>query len=224
MNRTEPPRIASWMLGHLMPERGNEALTGDLLESYRNGRSRGWYWWQVTAALAVAWIHCADRRRMALAFAGAWCMWSPAWDLILRRLQNDTNFAGFVWTLPWPWSTICAFGFWTLMRLLFVWAGVLIYVLFLIITLRAVKARISRGFALSIAGFIAIHASMFAFTLTAAPQVSAHFVNWRTFTLQSVVADFGMRTMPMRLAYLVGTVCAIWGVAPIKERVLKPVE
>jgi hypothetical protein len=110
------------------------------------------------------------------------------------------------------------------MRLLFVWAGVLIYVLFLITTFRAVKVQISRALAMSVAGFIAIHAGVFAFTLTAVPQVSPHIVNWRTFTLQSVVADFGMRTMPMRLAYLVGTVCALWGVAPATERVLRRVE
>ena len=169
MNRMEPPRIASWMLGHFMPEGCNEALTGDLLESYRKGRSRGWYWWQVIAALAIAWIHSLVRHRLVLAFACVWCMLSPAWDLILRRLQNDTNLAGFVWTLPWPWSTICAFGFWTLMRLLFVWAGALIYVLFLVTTFRAVKGQISRGLAMSIAGFIVIPTCMFIFALTAAP-------------------------------------------------------
>jgi hypothetical protein len=53
MNNRKPPALATWMLDHLGSRGSNEALSGDLLEAFRTGRSAGWYWYQVIAAIAA---------------------------------------------------------------------------------------------------------------------------------------------------------------------------
>jgi hypothetical protein len=50
----EPPRIAVWLLKTWASPYQRESLVADLLEMYRDGRSRSWYWRQVVAALLVA--------------------------------------------------------------------------------------------------------------------------------------------------------------------------
>ncbi|HEX8027636.1 MAG TPA: hypothetical protein VF491_04195 [Vicinamibacterales bacterium] len=45
-----PPRLASLLLDRLAP--GNDPLRGDLEEEYARGRTSGWYWRQVFAAIA----------------------------------------------------------------------------------------------------------------------------------------------------------------------------
>jgi hypothetical protein len=54
MNNREPPRMAVWLLKQWASPYRREALLGDLLEMYRGGRSRTWYWRQVVAALVLA--------------------------------------------------------------------------------------------------------------------------------------------------------------------------
>ena len=55
MNHREPPAPATWMLDNLRSRGTDEALSGDLLEAFRAGRSAGWYWYQVIVAIAIAW-------------------------------------------------------------------------------------------------------------------------------------------------------------------------
>jgi hypothetical protein len=54
MINREPPRMAVWLLKHWASPYQRESLVGDLLEMYRAGRSRTWYWQQVLAALILA--------------------------------------------------------------------------------------------------------------------------------------------------------------------------
>jgi hypothetical protein len=49
-----PPRSALWLLKHFASARYRESLAGDLIEQCARGRSRGWCWRQVLAALALA--------------------------------------------------------------------------------------------------------------------------------------------------------------------------
>lgn len=46
MSIRKPPGVATWLLDKLGYTRRNAALAGDLLEEFRNGRSRAWYWRQ----------------------------------------------------------------------------------------------------------------------------------------------------------------------------------
>jgi len=48
-----PPRLAVWLLQHLSAAKNKEALSGDLLEQFRERRSAIWFWKQVLIAIAV---------------------------------------------------------------------------------------------------------------------------------------------------------------------------
>jgi hypothetical protein len=54
MINREPPKMAVWLLKQWASPYQRESLVGDLLEMYRAGRSRMWYWRQVIAALILA--------------------------------------------------------------------------------------------------------------------------------------------------------------------------
>lgn len=47
------PMVANWLLNRLIAGSEAEAIAGDLLEQWRGGRSRLWFWRQVLAALAI---------------------------------------------------------------------------------------------------------------------------------------------------------------------------
>jgi hypothetical protein len=49
-----PPKLALWLLKVWGSPYRNEALAGDLIEQYQEGRSRAWYWRQVVAAILGA--------------------------------------------------------------------------------------------------------------------------------------------------------------------------
>lgn len=51
--RSDPPGLAVWWLQYACPAKDNEALTGDLIERFREGKTRGWFWRQVLIAFAV---------------------------------------------------------------------------------------------------------------------------------------------------------------------------
>ncbi len=53
MKRTDPPALATALL-ELIPPRTSAGLIGDLIEEYRNGRSRTWYWRQTIVALMIS--------------------------------------------------------------------------------------------------------------------------------------------------------------------------
>ena len=77
MKPGEPPRIATWLLEHFGPEYGQEELAGDLLEGYRRGRSKAWYWRQVLAG--IRW-----RRHLIFlvcAAGAAWALSCSPWVL-----------------------------------------------------------------------------------------------------------------------------------------------
>jgi hypothetical protein len=95
------PALALWLLRHACPGRDNEALTGDLLERFHEGRSRAWFWKQVVVAIAVG-ILVECRRRwpaFAYAIAGAASI-TFAWRL--PGYLPNTHW----YELPWPWSQI----------------------------------------------------------------------------------------------------------------------
>jgi hypothetical protein len=62
MRSSQPPTVATWTLKHFGSS--NEALTGDLVEEYRQGRSTAWYWRQVLIVVVVGCVN--DIRRHGL--------------------------------------------------------------------------------------------------------------------------------------------------------------
>jgi hypothetical protein len=57
MSERVPPKIAAWLLRKWGSRYHAESLAGDLIEQYREGRSRAWYWRQVAVAVSVAQSH-----------------------------------------------------------------------------------------------------------------------------------------------------------------------
>lgn len=59
MNSPRPPLLAIWVF-RLIVGPHSEALEGDLLEGWRDGRSRAWYWRQVLVAVSPVRHICAS--------------------------------------------------------------------------------------------------------------------------------------------------------------------
>ena len=51
MKTPQPPKLATWLLERLVPGPHGDALVGDLVEQYRQGRSGSWYWRQVLVTI-----------------------------------------------------------------------------------------------------------------------------------------------------------------------------
>ncbi|GFE87567.1 hypothetical protein [Steroidobacter agaridevorans] len=75
MTSRPPPRIATWLLQRCLRGRHAESLVGDLLELHEQGKSRGWYWRQVLAAVGtdVADAARASGRSLIVAVVVGWC-------------------------------------------------------------------------------------------------------------------------------------------------------
>jgi hypothetical protein len=54
MTRRHPPRLALALLERLVSD--SDPLAGDLIEEFARRQSRPWFWWQVLAAIASAWL------------------------------------------------------------------------------------------------------------------------------------------------------------------------
>jgi hypothetical protein len=107
MTRHEPPIIASWVLSCFVPE--NEGLIGDLIEEYRNGRSRLWYWKEVLIAvfrstatdLRAHWVW--SLRSSVLLSAIQWCF--GRWFVPLLW-----HLCGVLLRMPYWLPVACAFA------------------------------------------------------------------------------------------------------------------
>ncbi len=92
MSRSLPPAAATWLLAHVGCGPTVEPLAGDLVEEYRAGRSAGWYWRQVVAAVATGLAEELRRhkflviRAMLTGLAGmflfGWLLGDPLFDWI----------------------------------------------------------------------------------------------------------------------------------------------
>jgi hypothetical protein len=206
MTSAGPPRLATWILLHLMPGEHNEALAGDLFESVRAGRSSVWYWRQVLNAVIIRWLGSLFRHWPALIFAAAWATLSPTWWLLIRKLYRASSLNGYVWRLPCPWSTVCDFGLSAADSLLFIWAGVLIYLLMHLILFGTAKHwRLRRAIAASLAGFVLVSAFDVAILLMLADRPINRGVG------------IEISTVLMSLPNLIATFCAPWGAVPIAK-------
>ena len=82
-DRSNPPRLAVELLRYLCPSRNREAITGDLLERFAEGRSDGWFWRQVLVAVLVG---AASQFKLlteiCFAAAGTALIWCVPWGQI----------------------------------------------------------------------------------------------------------------------------------------------
>src|SRR5580765_5342802 len=66
--RSDPPTVGIWLLRHLYRGSAEEALTGDLIERFRDGQTRGWFFRQVLIAIAVGVRSAVCRGAVAMQF------------------------------------------------------------------------------------------------------------------------------------------------------------
>jgi hypothetical protein len=71
MRSSKPPALATWLVEHLIPG-DNEALTGDLIEQFRQGRSIAWYWRQAIVAILVGFAKEVSILWIAIAVTVVW--------------------------------------------------------------------------------------------------------------------------------------------------------
>jgi len=100
--KTNPPKRAIWFSQHACPG-DNEALAGDLIERFREGQTRRWFWRQVFIAFSLSVLGEIRRHwpHFCYAIVGTvvtWCFWDAH---ALRHVPGPH------WSdLPWPWSQL----------------------------------------------------------------------------------------------------------------------
>ncbi len=207
--RRQPPPLATWMLENLTLGERDEALHGDLMEEFQEGRSDSWYWRQVVVACAMSWFICLHRRRTLIAFAVLWSMLAPAWKVLSDQIQNwqildhALQMAGPFWVLP-------AFALWLALHSIFLWTGILLYLLCFKRASRPKTAR--RAFLSAPLIFVPIIGTVFVLmNLYSFPGL----VNTRlAATPLGQVLDLRMPADVLRIPYLIALLCALWGPAP----------
>jgi hypothetical protein len=103
MRSSKPPALATWLVEHMVPGAKNEALAGDLIEQFSQGRSAGWYWRQVIGAIIVGcW---SEFRTFGAAFAVT-VIWASALTLFYGRFWVSAQMRVLVGTFMrhgWDW-------------------------------------------------------------------------------------------------------------------------
>jgi hypothetical protein len=211
MKTSNPPAVATWILEHLTLRPEGEALAGDLLEQFRTGRRAGWYWRQVLAAVAIGFFKEILRRRPLIAFVVLWNAPIPALWFYVERFMGHSSLLGSIWSLPWPWSTICEMALIFAQAVIPLWTGMVLYLVLHSWLTRCHKLpKVARGLWVSVVTYIVFSAVVFAI-----PQ-GYHLIDIRTATAVSFITDptFILLRLPAVLALLV----SIWVALPETER------
>jgi hypothetical protein len=99
MTLATPPRAATWLLMQLASGPQRSALVGDLQEQFHRGRSTGWYWSQVLAAIAVGAVHDGKHHLVVVGRAVAlWFVLSYAAMYLTFFLHH------FFGLIVWNWT------------------------------------------------------------------------------------------------------------------------
>ncbi|MBB5060664.1 hypothetical protein HDF16_005400 [Granulicella aggregans] len=101
--RSNPPSFALWLLRHTASDDWNEALTGDLIETFRDRQSRWWFWGQVLFASTLGALETIRRRWYFFCYAitGAVTPYIFEYSNVLVRVWPFSSH----WSdLPWPLS------------------------------------------------------------------------------------------------------------------------
>ena len=208
MKTSEPPRLATWILEHLTTSGHPLALSGDLCEQFRSGRTAGWYWRQTFAACVVTWTESFRGRASVLVFALLWAMLAPAWNAMCGAIQSDrfesrlSSIAGPLWIIP-------ALVLWVVLHSFFLWAGQCLFGLIQ----RALGGsmdfvRFKRALVLAPAIFVPVYGAFFL-------AVSLY---WFSFFKQSQLApsvlgqigDLRPLANVIRIPYLLALVGSLW--------------
>jgi hypothetical protein len=87
IEKPHPPALAVWLLRRFYPERYRDALIGDLLERFGEGRSDAWFWRQVVVAVLVGSPWFAD---IWVAVLGTGLIWCVPWSDLIPMAEKTT--------------------------------------------------------------------------------------------------------------------------------------
>ncbi|KAA6465002.1 hypothetical protein DYQ86_03350 [Acidobacteria bacterium AB60] len=209
MNRMQPPPIAAWILEHLTPPEGDEALAGDLLEEFANGRSNGWFWRQSLAAWAGSWARYLARRRSVLLFALLWSALAPAWTAVIDRVEREVRTIGRGFNTPL--SGLGTLMLWLSLQLLFLWVGTAVYFAGFARRPRP-RGGVLRACGVAAGLFLPIYfATFILMNLFAWPGLD---IDRTRMTPLAEIVDLRTWAMAIRLPYLLTLLCAMWRSVP----------
>jgi len=120
--------VAIWLLEHCVRGAAGEALVGDLVEQWQEGRPARWFWREALIALAVCAGEAALRWVPAALFAAGWSLLYPFW----RAVGNGwlpREIPQHWLALAWPWPQLMELGYGATPAVSFVWLGALVYLL-----------------------------------------------------------------------------------------------
>ncbi len=208
--KREPPQLAAWLLEHGIPGDPDPALAGDLLEDYRSGRSEGWFWRQALSAWLVGWVKYLSERRFLLVFAVLWSMLAPAWSAVVDRIENSPNLLNPAWTAS---HLFTMFWLWVALNLVFLWAGMLVFVALHTRFARAFsKAHLKRAFTLTPLLFMPIYFATFVFmNLFAYPGLE---IKQGLLIPLGELIDLKLRADVLRIPYFLTLLWAMWEATP----------
>jgi hypothetical protein len=208
MTHADPPAAATWLLNHLTPADRNEALAGDLREEFRAGRSAGWYWRQIVAAIAIAFSRQVILNRMVLLFAVVWSVLVPSWLLAIAALEQRFNLNQRFFQMEWPWSIVCDWGLLLAANLVFIWTGVALYLIPPLWTARNLRLRLLfRGVLSSLPGIFGVWAAL---VILPKGFILSHAQSLAT---SAPASNLQFVAVVVRLPFFLTLLCALWGTA-----------
>ena len=213
MRRLEPPATATWLLEHFTLGERNEALAGDLLEGFRNGRTAGWYWSQVLVAIALGWAGACIARPSILAFGVLWSMLAPAWYVVTESKATQMSLTGLFSSLAFPWSLLVYLLCMLIVSLTFIWAGIGIYLLWQI-SLTGSVGKLRLGRALLLSAFVQLASIAVISTISAYLLPAGHPIDRNVLTPLSATFDLRMYATGSRLSTLATLLITLWAVMP----------
>ncbi|MGA9461296.1 MAG: hypothetical protein WBV28_00805, partial [Terracidiphilus sp.] len=213
MKPNEPPRVAQWLLLHCMPPGRDEALAGDLLEEYRDGRSSGWFWQQVLCAIGIGWMRVLGARGMLLLFAALWSSLAPAWTALLDHAVSRPNPSEEFWRMDAPFAGLGSFGLWLLLNTSFLWAGILLYFVSHTSFAKSFSRKdVVRAFLSAAPIFLLAYFGTFvAMNLLFYPGPT---LPRRNMTPLGEIFDLRAGALALRVPYFVTLMCALWEARP----------
>lgn len=207
MSRGDPPPAARWLMEKLTFGSASDSLAGDLLEEFRSGRSLSWYWRQVLAAILVSGLRELRGRRSIFGFALLWSALTPALYLNYSRFLSHSSFLDKLWSLPWPWSTICAMAVYLGPDLLVLWIGMALYLsLHFCIKRELGFPRLGRGLLVSLVFYV-----LLMLAVVVMPNRGSG-IDLRTATVTSLLCD--PYFMLLRIPGLLSLILATWVALP----------
>jgi len=200
------------MLEHCIPADHADALACDLLEGIRSGRSDSWYWRQALSACAVSWAKSFRARMPLLLFALLWSMLAPAWKIFIDGIDVVSEFDRIMQRLG-PFWIFPALAGWVVLHSIFLWAGILVYLLANPSLGRVTRRRkIIGAFLVAPLVFTPIYGATF---LWANLYWYSFFANAKLATTPlGQFADFQMLADVMRLPFFLALLCSLWNLVP----------